>query len=169
MATVNAQLFDLSIDHEVDLRRFSVGVVRRMIAVLNRSDAALAAQLQSALDSMDATDFTIERLEQLLASVRALNTSAYNQVMIALDPELKDLANVEAAFQYRMFSTTLPTQVQLVIGLNKISTDAVYAAAMSRPFQGRLLSGWGTNLAASRMTLIRNTVSQGYLQGRTTS
>lgn len=62
MPTVNAALQDEAIDHAVDLQRYSVDVVRRMIAVLNRSDARLVAQLSEALLRLEATSFTVERL-----------------------------------------------------------------------------------------------------------
>ena len=47
MATVNQKLLDAETDHAVNLQQYSVGVVRRIIALLNRNDAALATALSA--------------------------------------------------------------------------------------------------------------------------
>lgn len=52
MATVNEILQDEHIAHAVSLEKYKLGVVRRIIAVLNRSDARLSAALTEALERM---------------------------------------------------------------------------------------------------------------------
>ncbi len=80
MRPVNEKLQDAAVGHQVDQAHFSNGAVHRIIALLNRTDADLAAALQQALDQMDRSQFSVDRLESLLQSVRALNLQAYNQV-----------------------------------------------------------------------------------------
>ena len=169
MPSVNEALQDRVIDREVDLRRFQRGVVLRMIAILNRSDARLTALLTEALMRLDRESFTVERLEALLSSVRAINAEAYAQVFEALGPDLQALAEVEADYQAGLFKRTLPAAVQLRFPVASVAVEQVYAAAVSRPFQGRLLSGWAANVEASRMTLIRNAVRVGFVEGKTTA
>lgn len=169
MASVNARLLDEAIDHEVDLRLYQQGVAYRMIAILNRSDSALVAQLAEAMMRLEADSFTVERLEAMLASVRALNAQAYAQVFGQLEPELRALAEVEAAYQARLLRDAVPAAVQLRFPLASVSADQVYAAAMSQPFQGRLLSGWAANLGESRLGLIANTIRTGFVTGQTTA
>jgi hypothetical protein len=82
--TVNEALLDHAIGHAIDLTRYSNGVVRRMIAVLNRADPDLVAQIAAALERMPAGSFTLGHLEQVLGSVRQINTAAYQQVFNAL-------------------------------------------------------------------------------------
>jgi Phage Mu protein F like protein. len=168
VSTANAALQSWSIDHEHDVLRFSVGVVQRMIAVLNRTDASLSAQLAEALMQMDRASFTVERMESLLISVRQLNTQAYAAVMSALEPELRGFARVEVAAQLSGYMAAVPAEVQIHFPVAGVSFDQVYAAALSRPFQGRLLRDWGKNLEESRMSLIRSTVRAGFVEGRTT-
>jgi hypothetical protein len=169
MPAANAVLQDRAIDHAHDLLRFSNGVVRRMIAVLNRTDASLVAQLSQALLQMERESFTVERLESLLASVRQLNAQAYATVMAELDPSLRGLARVESAAELASYKAAVPSVVQIKFPIAGVSADQVYAAALSRPFQGRLLRDWASNLESGRMTLIRNTVRSGFVEGRTTS
>lgn len=167
--SANAQLLDAAISHEVDLRKFSNGVLYRVMAELNRADARLVAALAEALLRLDAQSFTVERLESLLSSVRALNSAAYDAVRVALEAELRGLAEVEAAAQAAQLRAAIPSVVQLRFPIAAVSADQVYAAALSQPFQGRLLREWASSLAESRLRQIREAVRQGYVDGQTTS
>jgi SPP1 gp7 family putative phage head morphogenesis protein len=169
MATVNERLLDAEVDHAVNLQQYSAGVVRRIIALLNRSDAQLAAALTRALEQVDATTFTVERLEMLLGSVRALNLEAYNAIGRALPEEMRLLAEYEATYQLDLFQATIPQGVQAKVPVRAISVQQAYAAALSRPFQGRLLTSWAAAVEPARMAQIRNAVRDGFLQGKTNS
>lgn len=72
-----------------------------------------------------------------------------------------------AGYQLSLFDSMLPDFVADVHPLVGISPDALYAAAMARPFQGRLLSEWASDLEADRLRRITNTVRQGFLLGDT--
>lgn len=168
MATVNEILQDEHIAHAVSLEKYKLGVVRRIIALLNRSDASLSAALTEALERMPVESFTVERLELLLDEVRAVNAQAYDQVFKALEAELQELASYETNWQQTLFQKTLPEPVLIRFPLIGISGEQVYAAAMSRPFQGRLLRDWGKQVGAERMVKVRNAIRSGYLEGRTT-
>lgn len=168
MATVNETLLDESIAHSVSLDQYKLGVVRRIIALLNRSDVSLTAALSEALEQMPAESFTVERLEGLLDEVRSINETAYAQVLEALKGELKDLAGYEMNWQQGLFEATLPEPVLVRFPIVSIGAEQVYAAAMARPFQGRLLRNWGQEIAADRMVKVRNAIRTGYLEGKTT-
>ena len=168
MPTVNALLGSEHIAHAVSLEQYKLGVVRRIIAQLNRSDASLAAALTEALEQMPAESFTVERLELLLDEVRSINAQAYAQVSKALQADLKELAGYESNWQQNLFQNVLPQPVQLRFPVAGISGEQTYAAAMSRPFQGRLLRDWAANIEADRMVKVRNAVRTGYLEGKTT-
>ena len=167
MATANDKLQDESIAHAIWIARYSTSVANRMIKILNDSDAELTARLLVAMDSLDADSFTVSRLEALLCSVRALNREAVQSMYAGLSDELQQLAQHEAGFQLSLFQFAIPDDVLSLHPLVGISPDAVYAAAMAQPFQGRLLSEWADSLEADRMTRISNTVRQGFLLGDT--
>lgn len=167
MATSNEKLRDESLAHAIWVSRYSTGVANRMIKILNEGDAELTARLLVAMDTLDADSFTVTRLESLLASVRETNREAVQTMYAGLSTELQGLAQHEAGFQLRLFQFAIPDDVLALHPLVCISPDAVYAAAMARPFQGRLLSEWADNLEADRMTRISNTVRQGFLLGDT--
>ena len=167
MATANERLSDESLAHAIWVSRYSTGVASRMVKLLNDSDAELTARLLVAMDTLDADSFTVSRLEALLVSVRALNHDAVQSMYAGLSDELQELAQHEAGYQMSLFQFAIPDDVLALHPLVGISPDAVYAAAMAQPFQGRLLSEWADNLEADRMTRISNTVRQGFLLGDT--
>ena len=169
VASVNERLRDAEVDHQVSLQQYSNGVVRRIIALLNRNDAQLAAALTQALGNTSASTFTVERLEVLLAGVRALNAEAYAAIGRELPDEMRKLAVYEAGFQFDLFTKTIPASVQRHVPIRAVSAEQAYAAALSRPFQGRLLQSWASAIEPNRMAQIRNAVRDGFLQGQTTA
>jgi SPP1 gp7 family putative phage head morphogenesis protein len=163
MATINETLLDAAVDHQIDITRYGNGVVRRMLALLNRVDPDLLAQLQGALERLPADSFTVQRLDDLLGSVRSLNGKAYEAMTDGLLAELAELADYEAAYQQQLFTSVVPVQVQVAA----VASEQVYAAAMARPFQGRLLRERASNIEAARMTRIRDAIRIGYVENQT--
>src|SRR5690606_26009746 len=166
--TANARLRDDGIAHAIDQRRYSLHVVYRVIAALNRADSRLAAALTEALERMDAQSFTVARREAMLHHVRVLSSEAYNAAVAELRDGMQGMARAATAAQQKALATAIPAAVLVQQPLVGMSWEAAYAAALSRPFQGRLLSGWAENVEASRMTAIRNAIRQGYMDGMTT-
>lgn len=167
MPTANELLRDATISHQVDLAQYSAHVVRRMIGVLNRSDADLMAALNSALDRMDAETFSIERLELVLQSVRAVNVAAYQALERELSAELRLFAEVEAQAQADILAGAVPEPIAPALNFVRVEPAQVYVAAMARPFQGRLLREWASSMEAARMQRVRDAVSIGFTTGKT--
>lgn len=167
MPTVNEQLLDAEIGHQVDLQRYSNGVVRRIIGLLNRVDPDLFAQLGAALERLPADSFTVDRLESQLFSVRQLNLQAYQQIDRQLTDELQDLAAYEATFQQQAFEAAIPAQIQARLAIAPVPAEQAYSAALSQPFRGRLLREWASSMDADRMARIRDAVRIGYVEQQT--
>ena len=163
MQTVNEQLAHESVDHSIDLTRYSNSVIRRIIALLNRTDNDLFQQLSAALERLPAESFTVERLDALLQSVRQTNAVAYQQVSQLIETELKDLVQYEAAYQYQLFQSTLPVQVSVAA----VNVGQVYAASLSRPFQGTLLKECLAGMEANKARMVRDAIRIGYVEGQT--
>ncbi len=169
MQTVNEQLADEAISHSIDLTRYSNSVIRRIIALLNKTDRDLANQITAALERLPAESFTVERLDALLQSVRQTNAAAYQQVSQLIETELKDLVQYEAAYQYQLFQSTLPVQVQVAA----VNVGQVYAAALARPFSiskdGAVpLNEYLKGIEANRAAKIRNAIRMGIIEGEPT-
>ncbi|CQD98145.1 phage protein [Yersinia intermedia] len=167
MATINERLRDEAIAHSLFQSRYATGVARKMVKVLNESDAELSARLIVALDEVNPNSVTVKRLEGLLVSVRQVNKQAVDAMYSSLADELLDFAKHEAGYQLSLFDSLLPGPVLNRFPLAAITQEQVYSAAMAQPFQGRLLRDWAENIEADRMTRIINTVKNGYLAGDT--
>ncbi len=165
MISVNDLLMDEAIRHQITLAKYSNGLVQRMMAVLNRSDARLFNELQSAIDRFTPSTFTVERLESVLGSVLAMNAQAYAQVGSSLRIELQDFVKYEASYQHQALETALPVNVHAAA----ISAEQVYAAALARPFQGVLLKGALQDLEFQKAQKIRQIIAQGFVEGKTSS
>jgi F like protein len=169
MAAVNARLQDEAVDHAVNLHRYSNGVIQKMIAILNRSDARISAELAQVLMKETPSRYAVERLEAKLASVRALNREAYAQVFKGLDSEMSQLSLYEARYQPAVFRRLIPSAIQVDFPIFAANPDTVYSAVVSRPFQGRLLSGWAATLPENRMRLFREAIRAGFVEGKSAS
>lgn len=163
MATVNEVLLDQTVAHQIDLVYYSNGVVRRMIALLNRTDPDLYAQLTAALERLPSESYTVQRLESMLESVREVNAQAYARLSQELQTELRALTEYEAGYQQDLFRSVMPVQVSFA----SVDAAQVYAAAMARPFQGKLLSEVLENIEVSRAARIRDAIRIGYVEGQT--
>lgn len=164
MESVNDLLQDESIRHQVALQGYSTGVVQRIMAVLNRSDARLSAELATLLEGMTPTTFQMERLESLLTSVRSLSTATYDQMGKALSDELREFVAYEVSYQHQMLVSHVPVFMHVAA----VSAESVYAAALARPFQGVLLKNVWSDLDAQKFKRVRQSIAQGYTEGKTT-
>lgn len=169
MPSANETLRDMAIDHAIDVTQHGNYVARRLIATLNRADADLAEQLRKAMERLPESSFTVERLEKLLGSVRETNADVYAQIGATLAEQVTEFAEVEAGYQFDLFERVIPKPVQVEFPVARISLEQVRTAALSRPFQGRLLKDWAKKLPADRLEVIRNAVRLGYIQGESVS
>ena len=169
MPTVNERLADAAISHQIGLQRYGTGVVRRIIALLNRTDRDLFAQLTAALEQMPPEAFTVQRLDRLLVEVNRLNAEAYKAAGEELDKALLELAGYEASFQHRMLQSVLPAEIAEALTLTAVPANQAYAAAMARPFQGKLLKEALKDVEAAKAIRIRDAIRMGFVEGETIS
>lgn len=164
MESVNDLLQAESIRHQVALQGYTTNVLHRLLAVLNRSDKRLMAELAVKLADFDPTLFSMERLESLLTSVRAMSAATYAELGQELTKELREFVGYEVSYQHQMLTEHLPVAVHVAA----VSAEQVYAAAMARPFQGVLLKDVWADLDANKMKKVRQAIAQGFVEGKTT-
>lgn len=169
MPTANERLADAAISHQIGLQRYGTGVVRRIMALLNRVDRDLFEQLTAALERLPPESFTVQRLDQLLVEVNRLNAEAYRAAGEELDKALLELAGYEATYQHRLLQSVLPAEVAEALVLTTVPANQAYAAAMARPFQGKLLREALKDIEQARAIRIRDAVRMGFVEGQTVS
>lgn len=159
MANVNDAILDVLTGHSVGLQRLSNATVRKIIALLKRSDERILERLASEGGS----EISRERLETLLANIRVIVEGLYEDATGQLKADLDKLAEYEAEYQADMFRRVVPVEVDWVTP----SPFQIIAATNSRPFQGKLMREWFTDLPADAFKRLRNAIRAGVVEGRT--
>ena len=165
--SVNTMLRDSMIDRAINLQHYSNAEAQKMIALLNRVDADLSAKLLKSIQGLDVAG-TAAHMERILESVREINRDVYASLERELRADLKELSGRELGFQEMAVTRALPSGVLVNVQLSKVSPRQVWSAAMSRPFQGRLLKEWIKGLEATRAARVRDAVRKGIVEGQTT-
>lgn len=172
--SVNQNLQNDSIRHQVYLQRYNTGVVNRMLAKLNQADAVLRAQLAERIAKIEARGFdtgpwTTQRLTAQLRAIAAERAATLAAIGKDVDAELLAFAQYESPFLMAMVQTNLPAAVLASVSLTTPSPQQVYASALARPFQGKLLSESLKQLASADALRIRDVVRMGFMNGQTTN
>jgi SPP1 gp7 family putative phage head morphogenesis protein len=156
---VNTAILDALTGHSVGLQALSNTTVRKIIALLNRSDARLFERL--ARDGGGA--ISRARQEELLNDIRLIVQGLYQEATGALKADLGELAVYEGEFQGDMLRRVVPINLEWVAP----SPYQIIAATNARPFQGRLMREWFTDLDAQAFARLRNAIRAGVVEGRT--
>lgn len=162
MALTPEQVHDLSVSHRIGLSRYSTGVVRKVIALLNRTEKAIVERLARTSNET----VSGQRLEQLLAEVRSIQADGWVLVRARMNADVSDLAKAEAEFALRLANPARPVAMATFSPLPPI--EQIVAAVRSRPFSGRLLREWMAEAEEGAARRVRDVIRQGFVEGRTT-
>ncbi|MFD1944723.1 phage minor head protein [Paradevosia shaoguanensis] len=162
MSAVNDRIRDLEIRHQVQVQRLGSGVLRRLIGLLDRADAEIVDKLLSRGATLKGS-FTSVRLQKLLDAIREINQAAHVTVGKELRSDLLAIAKYEVGFQQRLIQSALPIAWDFV----SPTAEMLKAAVTSRPFQGRLLKEWVTELSDAKARRLRDAIRLGVVQGET--
>jgi SPP1 gp7 family putative phage head morphogenesis protein len=157
---VNDDLADALTRHQIYLQRYGNAAVRKILALLKRSEARILERLLR----NDLSALSRGRQEQLLSEMRRIIESTYTDATGALQLDLDQLAAYEGEYQLDLFKRVLPVKLETVAP----SAEQLLAAVNSRPFQGKLLKEVYSELSASAFRKVRDTIRAGIVEGRTT-
>lgn len=176
MATANEQLFDRAVRHQVDVRRYTQGELRRMINYLERMDQDTASLLRDRLPKVGVESGTPvnpntgmtkaqrDRYEQLLADIRELRRAAVREMQGAFQGDMLELVKVEADFEQKLIQGAIPIAEVTAAG---VTAAQVRSVVFKQPFQGKLLKEWFDGLDREDGARIKAAVTDGFVQGRT--
>jgi SPP1 gp7 family putative phage head morphogenesis protein len=163
---LNDDILDENIKHAVGLQRLSAGVLRRVLTLLNATDADLETRIRDRLAGIDpskvSTDVTLSNLQTLQADVRAINTQVSDRVNALLLNEGLELAKYEAEAQVDVIDKVTPVR----INFNKPSVELLEAVVTKRPFQGRVLREWAQGVGAQRTQRVMDQIKIGVVEGQ---
>lgn len=153
-------ILDATIRHSIYLERHKASVIRRIIGIIGDVNDDLISQIIKAkVDRL-----TRRQVDQLLVNLGRAVKQGYSPVIEVLDEEIRQLSGQEARFQQRMLENTVPIQITFDVPAD----EQIYAAAVARPFEGRLLKEWYQGLPDGAFRRIRDTIRMGYVEGKTT-
>lgn len=164
---VNDDIMDAQVSHAVGLTRLATGILRKILRLLNRTDADLEDQIRQRLAGVEPgsieTEFTTERLRLLLEGIRRTNAGVYDQIQVVLLQEALGLAEYEAEHQASIITEHVPVRLDVALP----TTEQLHAIVQKRPFQGRLLREWGKSLEDGRTQKVHDAIRIGMVEGET--
>ncbi len=170
--SVNAELQDRAIRHQLYLTRLGNRQAKQIRQHLTAAHADLMAQLERRLQLIEERGFdlgpaTTARLRELTGGIGQMTKVATDGAQQQLRLELAGLPQDEARFQVGLAKATVPTELHLELVLPAPVT--LQAVVEARPFGGRLLSEWFDGLAASQQSQLMQAIRLGVTQGQTTA
>lgn len=157
--TANQTLFDLTLQHQIAVRKYSQDVLEDILDHLTEVDQDLVKRLTGEL-----TGFQRSRLKALLREVTALRSAAWKVLEGETTLNLETLAALEADWENGVLKQAIPIEFTTAA----INIDAVKAAALAKPFQGATMAQWFKDLAAKDAANITRAITMGITEGQTT-
>lgn len=160
--TANEAYRDAALRHAIGLRRYTAGISKRVAALLEKADAELTTLLRARLGDFAGkpVDFTSARYKALLDDIRAARSAVLGQVRDLSRDEMNQLVKLEADREKALLEAAIPIEVNLV----SVALDKLRTIVTSRPFHGKLLKDWYSDLEA----VDRKRLVQGIQIGLTT-
>jgi SPP1 gp7 family putative phage head morphogenesis protein len=160
MASVNEEIFDANVRHQIYLQRLSTSQVKEIIKIVEDVEVELA----NFLNSKELSNFSQTRLKSLLSEIRRINKGLYKNLENNLNNSLPELAEYEADFQYNLIKSALPIE----INLTRPSIDLLKSLVTSKPMQGRFILDELKDLTKQKTVLIEKSLRLGLIEGETT-
>lgn len=166
MPTANELLRDATLRHQIALRRYSAGLIKRITQLLEQADADLTLKLRARLAKFEGKpiDFTSERWKALIADIRAARAATMVEYRDLSRGELTSLGAIEASKELAILTASIPIEYAWA----QVPADQLRAIVSSRPFQGRLLRDWFSELERADQSRLQAALQLGMVQGETT-
>lgn len=165
--TVNQAIVARSIRHAVMLERFKNHEVRRILELLEEDvipdlEGEVSRRMANiATRGLEANTFANVRLGYLLNSTKAILATGMLKAKDELTKGLVSAAITERDFQRAMVKSLAPVELDFTLP----SVETMRSIVVSRPFEGRLLRQWFSDLGAQTQTKLSKQVSIGIVQG----
>ena len=161
--TTNRRIEDEITERDVELERYKRGVLLRVLAMLARVEEDISNKLVRLDPTAVRESYRGARLTRLLAEVQARVDRYAEALEESILPELQELAVDEGRFGVSLLSEVPPVALDTIAP----AASTLRAAAMTRPFQGRLLREWVRDHPAAVRMRLRGAIRQGVAQGET--
>lgn len=166
--TANEAFMDAMIRQQVYLLRLTRPIQDQVVALLNKTEADLAANIKRMLAQVDTTGVTpanLKRLQVLMDYVRHTRGTAWEQVNATWLAEIQAIAAKQPEILAGLLSTVSPVQLDLLLP----APELIKGIATGTPFQGKVLKDWARTLKASELSRIEDQLKIGMVQGESSA
>lgn len=160
MPTGNEKLFDLSVSHQIQVRRFLQGEVKTILGIIAQRDKALAEKLRSTLNKPR----TQKRLLRLFDEVKESRKLVWQEYRDQVRKDMIELAGIEGQAELAILQEAVPFSIDLA----KLESNFARTAVTASPFQGKYLRDWFRELEVSDRVRLKATITKGVVEGKTT-
>ncbi|MDM0041871.1 phage minor head protein [Variovorax sp. J22R193] len=158
MGGLDAWLASVLVAHGINLLRLEADYQRQVLAILLQMEGELVAKLTG---KKALTEFSRQRLTDLLAEARTMIAEKFIEVRLAMDP--LPIATLEAEFVTKKLGEAIGVKL-----VNAAPTQAVLrAVANDALVQGGPASAWWARQGQDTAFRFANAVRQGVVQGET--
>ncbi len=163
MPTANEELQDALIRHQTYLLRYAGSVRNRMLAILQRTEEDIADKIKARLAGTKGLNTPAEykRLKALVETIHRIRSPAWNKASEVLEEEMVALSLAESVSLSDTVRIVLPVQIAVVLP----SARLLRSIALSRPFQGQILSEWAAAMEADDLRRMHNAIQLGMAAG----
>ncbi len=156
----NERLFDDAIRHQIYLQGFNNRQVRDMLALLRKVENRVLSALVD-----PTTGYGEARLTETLKTVRGIMSDGYGGIVDATKTTMKALGDYEAEWQV----AALARSTGLDISFAKPAANQIWAAVTTKPFSGRIMSEWFSDMESGAYKRMKDTIRLGYVDGTPTA
>jgi SPP1 gp7 family putative phage head morphogenesis protein len=166
--TVNERILEAQIKHSIFLERYKGGVLKKIIGLLNETEADLIELIAARLATIEGRGFDLsaaetKRLNNLLSDIVAKRDEIYSTLETRLSDEMNDFSEYEADFQIKLANNA---GVQASFAMP--SNAQLKAIVTSQPFRGRLLKDWAKGIGQEEVKRVQDAIRIGMAENQTT-
>lgn len=163
MATANEKYLDAALRHQIGIRRYSSGLTKRIVKLLEQADRDLTRMLRERLKRFEGKpiDFTSARWVALIRDMKAARAATMKEYRRISREDLQSLGHMEGNREISLLTSAIPVEINFA----NVSADQLRAIATSRPFQGRLLREWFQRLETKDQSELRRVIQLGMVDG----
>lgn len=168
MATVNEEIRDQLLAHQVELIRFGKGMATRIVRLLDRAEPELRAAIRARLDRIASLGYdpgpaTTARMIRTSRLIAEISRPTFQEINKLVRDELVGLAIGESQFIAGVMVTSLPTVFAPILPTARELRGIVFA----RPFENRILIDWLRTYRVGDQRRMMDQIRQGLVFGET--
>jgi SPP1 gp7 family putative phage head morphogenesis protein len=164
VSTANLKWFDSLVRHQIYILQMSGSVRNDVIKLLNATEQDIANQVRTRLaTAKGVTPRNLKRANQLIASIRAIRSGAWDKVDKLWNSTFKDFTTEEVKFLKKAVELSVPVQLDTVLPAGGV----LHSLVTNKPFEGKTLKAWSQNIRNADIDRMSSQIVIGMAQGET--